>query len=80
MQILWTIIIGILAGWIAGVLVKGRGFGLIGDLIVGIIGSFVGSFLFTALGLTAYGDFGSFVMMVIGAVAFLAVIKMIKHA
>lgn len=80
MTLLYSIVIGIVAGWIAGLLVKGRGFGLIGDLIVGIIGAVIGGWLFDALGLTAYGTMGLLIMSVIGAVVFLFFIKLIKRA
>ncbi|MGC9238991.1 MAG: GlsB/YeaQ/YmgE family stress response membrane protein, partial [Acidithiobacillus sp.] len=51
------LLIGAVAGWLAGLLVRGRGFGLIGDIVVGIIGAFIGGFLLTALGLA--GLFGA---------------------
>jgi len=78
MNILWAIVVGIVAGWLAGVLVKGGGFGLLGNLLVGIIGSFVGGFVFNALNIAAYGSIGSFVTMVVGAVVFLLLISLIK--
>lgn len=80
MDILWTIFIGIVVGWLAGLLVKGRGFGMIGDLVVGIIGALVGSWIFGALGITTTGDFSWFLMAVVGAVIFLAAVKVIRHA
>ncbi len=43
---LWFLLIGIIAGWLAGNIMKGGGFGLIGDLVVGVVGSFIGSYLF----------------------------------
>lgn len=80
MWIIWTIVIGILAGWIAGQLVKGRGMGVVVDLIVGIIGSFLGGFVFGLLGLAAYGLLGRLVMSVIGAVILLLLIRLIKRS
>jgi len=47
--LVWVVLIGVLAGWLAGRLTKGRGFGVLGDLIVGILGSLLGSFLFLSL-------------------------------
>ncbi|MGH8701788.1 MAG: GlsB/YeaQ/YmgE family stress response membrane protein, partial [Burkholderiales bacterium] len=44
MGLLWSLIIGLVAGWLAGMLVKGGGFGLIGDLVVGVVGAFLGGF------------------------------------
>jgi uncharacterized membrane protein YeaQ/YmgE (transglycosylase-associated protein family) len=80
MWLIWTIVIGILAGWLAGQVVKGRGMGLIADLIVGIIGSFLGGFVFGLLGLAAYGLIGRLVMSVVGAVILLLLIRLIKRA
>jgi uncharacterized membrane protein YeaQ/YmgE (transglycosylase-associated protein family) len=68
MGLLWTLIIGAIAGWLAGTLVKGRGFGLIVDIIVGIVGAFIGGWVFGLLGLTAWGLLGQLCMATIGAV------------
>ena len=43
MTVIWFLIVGVLAGWLAGLLVKGGGFGLIGDLVVGILGALIGA-------------------------------------
>lgn len=59
---------------------KGHGFGLVGDVIVGIVGAFIGGFLFRALGITAYGFVGSLVMAVIGAIVLLFLISLVKRA
>jgi len=80
MWLIWTIAIGILAGWLAGQVVKGRGMGLIVDLIVGIVGSFLGGFVFSLLGLATYGLIGRLVMSVVGAVILLLLIRLIKRA
>jgi len=78
--LIWTIVIGILAGWLAGQIVKGRGMGLVVDLIVGIIGSLLGGFVFGLLGLGAYGLLGRLVMATVGAVLLLLLIRVIKRA
>ncbi len=80
MSLLYAVIIGIVAGWLAGLIVKGRGFGMLGDLIVGVVGAIVGSFVFSVLGIDTYGLTGQLVMSVIGAVLFLALVKVVKHA
>lgn len=79
MDFIWFLLVGLIAGFLAGKIMKGSGFGMIGDIVVGIIGSFVGGFLFSLVGLSAYGTVGSIVMAVIGAVVFLAIVKMIKR-
>jgi uncharacterized membrane protein YeaQ/YmgE (transglycosylase-associated protein family) len=74
------IIIGALAGFLAGQLVKGRGFGLLVDIIVGIVGAFIGGWVFGALGIFTVGLIGLLIRSVIGAVILLVIIKAIKSA
>ena len=78
MYLITQILIGILAGWLAGKIMRGRGFGLLGDLIVGIIGSLLGGFVFGLLGLYAYGLIGSIVIATAGAVMLLYLIRHIR--
>lgn len=73
---LWFLIIGLVAGWLAGVISKGSGFGLWGDLVTGVVGAFVGGFLFNLMGISTYGVIGSIVVSTIGAVIFLWVLRM----
>src|SRR5262245_26066559 len=68
MQFLWFILIGIVAGWLAGQVMKGGGYGLVGDLIVGVIGALLGGFLFGLLGISAGGLLGSLVTATLGAI------------
>jgi uncharacterized membrane protein YeaQ/YmgE (transglycosylase-associated protein family) len=78
---LWFLIIGLVAGWLAGVLMKGGGFGMVGDLVVGVIGAVLGGWLFGALGLSAGGGLiGSLVVATIGAVVLLFLVRLIKRA
>src|SRR5690606_34264670 len=72
--------VGALVGWIAGLIVKGRGFGVIGNIIVGIVGSVLGGFLFGLIGITTGGLLGSIIMATIGAVILLYIIGVIKKA
>lgn len=79
MGLLWFLIIGILAGFVAGKLMRGGGFGLVGNLIVGIIGAFIGGNLLGMLGASAGGGLiGSLVTATIGAVVLLFLIGLIK--
>lgn len=79
--IVWFVVVGVVAGWLAGTLVRGGGFGLVGDLIVGVIGALIGGFLFTSLGVAAGGGLlGSIVVATIGAVVLLFVVRLIKRA
>jgi uncharacterized membrane protein YeaQ/YmgE (transglycosylase-associated protein family) len=80
MNLVWFLIIGIVAGWLAGKIMRGGGFGLIGDLVVGVIGALLGGFLFGLLGLSANGLIGSLVTATVGAVVLLFLIHLIKRA
>ena len=79
MDFIWFVLIGIVAGWLAGVLTKGRGFGPLADFLLGVVGALVGGFLFRVVGLAAYGLIGNLVMAVVGAVAVLALVRAVKR-
>jgi uncharacterized membrane protein YeaQ/YmgE (transglycosylase-associated protein family) len=70
--------VGALVGWLAGLIVKGRGFGLIGNVIVGIVGAILGGYVFGWLGITTGGLAGSIIMATIGAIILLYIIRLIK--
>lgn len=77
MGLLWFVIIGAIAGWLAGQFMKGNGFGLLGDIIVGVIGAFIGGYVFRALGLHLGGGFiGSLIVAFVGAVILLFVVRL----
>jgi uncharacterized membrane protein YeaQ/YmgE (transglycosylase-associated protein family) len=78
MWLLWEILIGIFVGFIAGQIVKGRGMGVLVDLIVGIIGSLLGGWIFGLLGFAGYGLIAQLVMGVVGAVVLLLLVRLIK--
>jgi uncharacterized membrane protein YeaQ/YmgE (transglycosylase-associated protein family) len=74
------LVIGAIAGWLAGVLVKGGGFGLVVDIIVGIVGAFIGGWLAGVLGISLGGGWiGSIITALIGAVILLFIIRLIKR-
>lgn len=81
MDFVWFLLVGLAAGWLAGVLIKGGGFGLVGDLVIGVLGAFVGSFLFRLLGFYAIGGLlGNLVVATIGAIALIAIVRVLKRA
>jgi uncharacterized membrane protein YeaQ/YmgE (transglycosylase-associated protein family) len=80
MSIIWFLVIGLIAGWLAGMITKGRGFGIFINLVVGVLGALLGGFLFGLLGLSVHGFIGSVVMAVVGAVVLLFLLGMIKRA
>ncbi|MFI5142913.1 MAG: GlsB/YeaQ/YmgE family stress response membrane protein [Thermoanaerobaculales bacterium] len=77
---IWFIVIGAVAGWLAGTITRGRGFGLIGDFVIGVIGALVGGFLFRLVGLAAYSLIGSLITATVGAIVLLALVRLIKSA
>jgi len=74
------LVIGAVAGWLAGILMKGRGFGLLGNMAIGIIGAVLGGYIFSALGISAGGLIGSIVTATAGALLLLFVVQAIKKA
>src|ERR1700733_10748290 len=66
------IIVGLLAGWIAGHLTRGRGFGCVADIVLGLIGAVIGGWIFTRLGITTFGFWGSLAAATLGAVILVA--------
>jgi uncharacterized membrane protein YeaQ/YmgE (transglycosylase-associated protein family) len=81
MEFLWYILVGLIAGWLAGVLVRGGGFGVIGDIVVGILGALLGGSLFRLLGFYSSGGLiGSIIVATIGAIVLIYIIRLIKRA
>lgn len=78
MNLILFLIIGGVAGWLAGLIMTGRGFGMLANIGIGIVGSFVGGFLFGLLQLQAGGRIGELVTATVGAVLLLAVVSAIK--
>jgi uncharacterized membrane protein YeaQ/YmgE (transglycosylase-associated protein family) len=80
MDFVWFILIGVCAGWLAGQIMKGGGFGLVGDLIVGVIGALLGGFLFGQLGIASGGLLGALLTATVGAIVLIALLRLIKKA
>jgi len=74
------LVIGAVAGWIAGMLMRGGGFGVLGNIVVGVIGALIGGFLFSLLGISAGGLIGSLVTAVAGAAVLLLIVGVLKKA
>ena len=70
--------IGAIAGWLAGTLMKGGGFGLLGNIVIGIIGAVIGGFVFGVLGISAGGLIGSIVTATAGAALLLFIVALVK--
>ena len=75
---IWFILIGLAAGFLAGAVVKGRGFGFIGNIIVGVIGAVLGGFIFSLLGVATTNMLGNLICAFVGAVVLLVAISFVK--
>jgi uncharacterized membrane protein YeaQ/YmgE (transglycosylase-associated protein family) len=79
-SLIWFLLIGLIAGWLAGQVMKGGGFGIIGDMIVGVIGAFIGGWLFGLMGISAGGLIGSLITAFVGAVILILLLRLIRRA
>lgn len=78
-QLLWFLVIGVAAGWLAGKIFRGGGFGLWGDLAVGVIGAVIGGLVFGMLGISTYGVIGAVVTSTAGALLLLWVLRLFSR-
>ena len=79
--LLIILVIGAVAGWLAGQIVRGMGFGLIGNIVVGIVGAFIAGWLLPRIGIVIGGGIlGSIINATIGAVVLLVIVGLIKRA
>lgn len=74
------VVIGAIAGWLAGQIMGSGGFGLVGDIVVGVIGAFIGGWLFGVLHIALGGLIGMIICATIGAIILIAVLRAIKRA
>lgn len=77
-NIILFVVIGAVAGWLAGLILKGGGFGLLANIIIGIVGAVIGGFVFGLLGIASYGLIGSLITATIGAIILLFIIGLFK--
>jgi len=78
--LIWFLLIGLIAGWLAGKVMRGGGYGVIGDMIVGVIGAFIGGWLFSLLGIGAGGTIGAIITAFVGAVILIAILRALRRA
>ena len=78
-SLLMFLIIGAIAGWLAGNFMKGKGFGVVGNIVVGIVGAVIGGWVFGFVGLAATGLIGSIVVSTVGACILLFLVSLIKN-
>jgi len=78
--LIYWIVVGLIAGWLAGKVMKGRGYGLVVDIVLGILGGIVGGFVFSLLGLHAGTTLGQIVVAFVGAVILVWIARKLKKA
>ncbi len=78
--LIWAVIVGLIAGWLAGKVMKGGGYGVPMDIIVGIVGGVIGRFVFGLLGLSASGLTGSIIVSFVGAVILIWLVRRLRRA
>ncbi|HYO76979.1 MAG TPA: GlsB/YeaQ/YmgE family stress response membrane protein [Thermoanaerobaculia bacterium] len=77
MEVLWFIVMGAIAGWLAGRVMRGNGFGLLGDIVVGVIGAFIGGYLFRNVGIEIGAGFvGSLLVALAGGLVLLFIVRL----
>ena len=76
-SLLGWIVIGIIAGWLTGRLMRGAGYGILMDLALGLIGAVIGGWIFGQLGIAAYGFLGSLTSATVGAVILVAITRLV---
>jgi uncharacterized membrane protein YeaQ/YmgE (transglycosylase-associated protein family) len=79
-NLIWWIIVGLIAGWAAGKIMKGGGYGAVMDIVLGIVGAVVGGWLLGALGISAGGLIGTIVVAIIGAMFLIWLSRLLKKA
>ena len=79
-NLIWWIVVGLIAGWAAGKIMKGGGYGTIMDIVLGIVGGVVGGWILGILGIHAGGFVGTIIVAIFGAVVLIWLSRMIKKA
>jgi uncharacterized membrane protein YeaQ/YmgE (transglycosylase-associated protein family) len=75
---LGAIIIGLIAGWLTGKLMVGRGYGIFADILLGLVGAVIGSWIFNALGVVVYGRLGYLAMATVGAIVLVSIVHLVR--
>ena len=77
-SVIWWIVVGLIAGALAGFVMRGGGYGIVGDIIVGIIGAFIGGWIFSLFGIGTGGLIGSIIVAFVGACILIAIGRMVR--
>ena len=79
-RVIWWIVVGLIAGALAGLVMRGAGYGIVGDIIIGIIGAIIGGWIFSRFGVGTGGLIGSIIVAFIGACILIAILRLIAGA
>jgi uncharacterized membrane protein YeaQ/YmgE (transglycosylase-associated protein family) len=77
-NVLWWLVVGLIAGFLASLVMRGGGYGIVGDIVVGIIGAFIGGFLASLVGIGAGGFIGTIIIAFIGACILIAILRAVS--
>ena len=78
--LIWAVVLGLIAGWLAGTVMKGRGYGVLMDIVLGIVGGMIGRFVFGMLGLASWNVIGSIIVSFVGALILIWLVRQLKKA
>jgi uncharacterized membrane protein YeaQ/YmgE (transglycosylase-associated protein family) len=76
--LVWWLVVGLIAGFLASLVMRGGGYGIVGDIIVGIVGAFIGGFLASLVGIGAGGLIGTIIIAFIGACILIAILRLVS--
>ena len=79
-KVIGTIILGLISGWITGLVMRGSGFGIIADIVIGLVGAVIGRFIFGMLSVAPTGGIGYVLMSVIGAIVLVSIVHAIEYS
>ena len=78
--VIWWLIVGLIAGFLASLVMRGGGYGLVGDIVVGLVGAFIGGFLASLVGLGSSGLIGTIIIAFIGACILIAILRLVSRS
>ncbi|GHO59308.1 GlsB/YeaQ/YmgE family stress response membrane protein [Ktedonobacter robiniae] len=78
-SIVWWLLVGLIAGFLASVVMRGGGYGIVGDIVVGLIGAFIGGFLASLVGMGSSGFIGTIIIAFIGACVLIALLRLVSR-
>lgn len=77
---LYILLVGLVAGWLAGRIMKGGGYGMLGDIVIGVLGAFIGGHVLGWLGIYTAGLIGNILSALVGAIILIFVVRLLKKA